>query len=287
MDIYEKITNDIIASLEAGIVPWHQPWKNGTASEYMPHNGSSGRAYSGINVLILLMRKVVSGYCSNAWLTYKQAQALGGQVRKGAKGESIVYWQVREQEDDAGNVTKRMILRMFTVFNVEQCDGLEGSTFAPEPIEAGDICERLRAAGARITLGGNSASYSPAGDYISMPAPTAFESIEHYHSTLLHEATHWTGHKSRLGRDLLNRFGSDAYAAEELIAEMGSAFLCGQLGVQMHGLQHSNYIGHWLDVLRADKRAVFTAATAAQKACNFLLEAAWNDSADSETAEAA
>lgn len=286
MDIYQKITNDIIASLEVGIVPWHKPWQDGATTE-MPHNGSSGRAYSGINVLILLMRQAASGYCSSAWLTYKQAQALGGQVRKGEKGEGIVYWQIREQEDDAGNAQKRMIMRTFTVFNVEQCDGLESCTFAPEPIEAGDICERLRAAGARITLGGNSACYSPAGDFILMPAPAAFASLEQYHSTLLHEATHWTGHKSRLGRDLFNRFGSDAYAAEELIAEMGSAFLCAQLGVEMQGLQHSDYIGHWLNVLRADKRAVFTAATAAQKACNFLLDAAWKDSTDSETAEAA
>jgi antirestriction protein ArdC len=287
MDIYEKITNDIIVTLEAGIVPWHKPWASDgqQASIDIPHNASSGRAYSGINILILMMRRAACGYSSNGWLTYKQAQALGGQVRKGEKGEGIVYWQVKEQEDDAGNVQKRMIMRMFTVFNAEQCDGLEGSTFAPEPIEAGDICQRLQQAGCRISLGHAGASYHPLHDSIAMPAPSAFESVEHFDSTLLHEATHWTGHRSRLARDLMNRFGDDAYAAEELIAEMGSAFLCAQLGVPMTGLQHSDYIGHWLGVLRADKRAIFTAATAAQKACAYLLDLAWNSV--SEVSEAA
>ena len=287
MDIYEKITNDIIASLETGIVPWHKPWADSckTTNVDMPHNASTGRSYSGINVMILMMRLVASGYSTNGWLTYKQAQSLGGQVRKGEKGEQIVYWQVREEEDDAGNVQKRMIMRLFTVFNSEQCDGLEGSTFAPAPIEAGDICQRLKQAGCRIYLGHAGASYNPASDSIAIPSPSAFESVEHFDSTLLHEATHWTGHKSRLARDLMNRFGSDAYAAEELIAEIGSAFLCAQLGVPMTGLQHSDYIGHWLTVMRGDKRAIFTAATAAQKACAYLLDLAWNSA--SEVSEAA
>lgn len=271
-DIYQEVTDQIIEQLESGTAPWLRPWSGaGKATAAMPHNAHSGRAYSGVNVLLLWSQS----FSSNGWLTYKQAQALGGNVRKGSKGTRITYWgkALSKKTDEKAF----MFLKTFTVFNLDQCDDIpvEKLYSAPETIEHDDTPAYTLAMAndARVLHEGSKACFIPSVDVIKMPSQDAFKGVNGYDATLLHELTHWSGHKSRLKRDLSGRFGNAAYAAEELIAEMGSAFLCAQLGVELKGLQHASYLESWLEVLRSDKRAIFTAASQARIATEFLMEA--------------
>jgi len=243
----------------------------------------SGRRYSGINVLILWAAVIEGGYAAQRWLTYRQAVAAGGHVRKGESGTTVCYAdrftpraeaeQAQEEEREERTIA---FLKRFTVFNVEQCEGLpEELTHVAEPLVAeADILPQVKAlidaSGADLRIGGGEAYYSPVGDYVAVPPPQAFHAPIDWRRTALHELGHWTGHTSRLDRDQTGKFGSSAYAREELVAELASAFACASLSIEPT-VRHSDYIGSWLAVLREDEKAIFRAASAASKAADYLL----------------
>lgn len=269
-DIYQTITDKIIAALENGSAPWVKPW----ASLGAPRNAITGREYSGINTVLLAM----TDYSSNQWLTFQQARQAGGNVKKGEKGTTVVFFKpltIKEKAELQGDDKEKVIplLRTFTVFNTQQIEGLpEKFTLAAQPqisnFEDNDAAENLLNQ-AEIQYGMNRACFIPSLDKIHLPNKTEFKSIPDFYATSLHELTHWTGHKSRLARDFSGRFGDAAYAFEELVAELGAAFLCATSGVDGQ-LQHDSYIASWLKVLKNDKKAIFTAAAAARKASEFL-----------------
>jgi antirestriction protein ArdC len=283
VDLYQEVTSRIIAELEAGRFPWVQPWNSGgVVAPGMPRNALTGRAYSGINVLILWATVIERGYPSQSWLTFKQALDAGGSVRKGEKGTTVVYAdrftpeaeKVRAQErgDDARQVA---FLKRFTVFNVAQCDGLRDG-LAADPAPLPDDCvvplaeDVIAASGIAFQIGGSRAFYAPGPDLVVVPPQSAFFEPINFYRTALHEMTHATGHATRLSRDLKNAFGSEGYAREELVAELGSAFLCAALGI-VPTVRHADYLASWLDVLHGDTRAIFRAASAASKAADWLL----------------
>lgn len=279
-DVYERITTSIVAKLDEGKRPWMQPW-GAWASPVRPlrHNGV---AYRGINTLLLWMTAAERGFMSPFWMTYKQAQALGGQVRKGEKSTLVVYAGAMEKQEEAasGEQTERRIpfLRGYSVFCADQIDDLPDHFYveaeAPEGALTKERIEGVDAyfqiTGADIREGGNQAFYSPGGDFIQMPAFSAFVSAEAFATTLGHEAIHWTA--SRVGRDL-SRYAKDnsERAREELIAELGSVFFAADLGLAIEPRDdHAAYIKSWVAVLKNDKRAIFQAASLAEKALSYL-----------------
>lgn len=282
-DIYTRVTNKIIADLEAGVRTWHQPWNAehlaGRITRPLRHNGV---AYRGLNIILLWAASVATGYTAPIWMTYKQAQALGGQVRKGAKGETVVYADKlrRTETDDKGEEREVAIpfLKAYTVFNVEQVEGLPDHYYAtaeqmPEGIERDAAAEAFFAAtGADIRHGGNRAYYALEPDYVQMPPFEAFEDRGAYYATLAHEMTHWTRHPTRLEREFgRKKWGDEGYAREELVAELGAAFLCADLGLAPEPRdEHAAYIASWLKALKDDKRFIFQAASHAQHAVDFL-----------------
>ncbi len=282
--LYQEITDKIIAELEAGRLPWVQPWGTSAvqAPLAMPKNAATERRYSGINVLILWGAVVQHGFPSQSWLTFRQALSLGGNVRKGERGTTVVFAdrfipdqeraRAREQGDEPNAIP---LLKRFTVFNVAQCDGLPDDLAAvappvPDGLILPEVEALIRASGADLRLGGDKAFYSPALDYIQVPRPEAYFEPINWHRTALHELGHWSGAPNRLGRDLSGSYGSKSYAREELVAEMTAAFTCATLGITPT-VRHADYIGSWLEVLREDDRAIVRAASAASKAAEFLL----------------
>jgi len=283
-NLYDEITTRIITELEAGRLPWVQPWGTAGVSAplAMPKNASTGRSYSGVNVLILWGAVIARGFSCQSWLTFRQALSLGGNVRKGERGTTVVYAdrfipddekrRARETGDDAQAIP---FLKRFTVFSTDQCENLpEGVATAPPPVPEGLILPEvealIRASGADVRLGGDKAFYAPGPDYIQVPRPEAYFEPVNWHRTALHELSHWSGAPHRLGRDLSGGFGSKLYAKEELVAEISAAFLCATLGITPT-VRHSDYIASWLDVLREDNRAIVRAASAASKAADYLL----------------
>jgi antirestriction protein ArdC len=291
--LYDEVTAKIIAQLEAGVFPWVQPWSSVAACPGLPRNAVSGRPYSGINVLILWGAVIEGCYPSQDWLTFRQALAAGGCVRKGECGQTIFYADrfTPEQEGEGGETAEgepRSIpfLKRFVVFNAAQCDGLpERLTADPTPLpprEQHEGAEALIAAtGADFRIGGARAYYDIGADFVQVPPQPAFAHQIDFYRTALHELGHWAGSKERLARDQSGHFGSAAYAREELCAELASAFLCGALGI-VPTVRHADYLGSWLAVLRADNRAVFKAASAASKAADYLL--AFSDAVQLEAA---
>lgn len=283
--LYDEVTAKIIGQLEEGIFPWVRPWSKAAATPGLPRNAVTGRAYSGINVLILWGAVIEDGYPSQDWLTFRQARAAGGCVRKGERGRTVFYADrfVPKEDREASHSGEQgeeprgiAFLKRFTVFNIAQCEGLpERLTAEPAPLPKRELHEHaealIAATGADFRIGGAEAFYSPAGDYVQVPPQPAFHHQIDYYRTALHELGHWTGHGSRLGRDQTGRFGSAAYAREELVAELASAFLCAALGIEP-SVRHADYLGSWLAVLRADNRAIFRAASQASKAAEFLLQ---------------
>ena len=280
--LYDEVTARIISELEEGRFPWVQPWEATAASPGLPRNATTGRAYSGVNVLILWGAVIDGAFPSQAWLTFRQALQAGGSVRKGERGTTVVYadrfipeaekTRARETGDSAKTIA---FLKRFTVFNASQCDGLrEGVGVDAPPLpprEVVPVAEKLIAAsGVDFRIGGGRAFYVPSHDFVQVPPQPAFFAPVDYYRTCLHELTHATGHKSRLDRSQISSFGTKDYAREELIAEMGSAFLCAALGI-VPTVRHADYLSVWLDVLREDKRAIFRAASAASKAADWLL----------------
>jgi antirestriction protein ArdC len=283
LDVYSRVTNKIVADLERGNLTWLQPWQAGhQAGPVSRPLRAGGKAYRGVNVLMLWAAAMEQGYSCPLWLTYKQAAELGGQVRKGEHGSLVVYADkfTKEGTDDKGAAVEIEIpfMKGYTVFNAEQIDGLPGHFYATVPplntaINRLDIVEQFFAGTkASIQHGGNRAFYSPDRDIVQMPELQSFRDGESYYATLAHEMTHWTRHKSRLNRDLgRKRFADAGYAMEELVAEIGAAFLCADLGVTPETRDdHAAYIASWLKVLKDDKRAIFTAASHSQKAADYL-----------------
>ena len=283
VDLYDEVTNRIIGELEAGRVPWVQPWgRTGSVNPSLPRNALTARNYSGVNVLILWGAVIENGYPSQSWLTFRQALEAGGNVVKGERGTTIVYADrftpevEKERARQTGDEARAIpFLKRFTVFNVAQCEGLrEGLASDPAPLPECEIVpvaeDVIAASGVDFRIGGDRAFYVPAQDYVQVPPQPAFFEQINYYRTALHELTHATGHASRVGRKILNPFGSKDYAREELVAEMGSAFLCAALGIEPT-VRHSDYLASWLSVLREDNRAIFRAAGQASKAADWIL----------------
>ena len=281
--VYDEVTARIIAELEAARFPWVQPWGTaGAAAPGLPRNALTVRSYSGVNVLILWGAVIEHGWPSQGWLTFRQAIEAGGNVRKGERGTTVVYADrftpetERERAALDGDEAKAVpFLKRFTVFNLAQCEGLsDGLAADTAPLPEREIVpvaeEVIAASGVDFRIGGDRAFYVPAHDIVRVPPQPAFFDQINYYRTCLHELSHATGHPTRLNRKLVNAFGSKDYAREELVAEIGSAFLCASLGI-VPTVRHADYIGSWLDVLRADNRAIFTAASQASKAADWLL----------------
>ncbi len=283
-DVYERVTARLIAYLEEGTRPWLKPWSvthtEGRISRPLRHNGTP---YRGVNVVLLWCEAIEKGFESSQWMTYRQAQELGGQVRKGETGSLVVYADrfTRTETDDRGEEHERSIpfMKGYTVFNVAQIDGLP-EQYRPAPCPPLPPMELHQAAedffartGAALRHGGTRAYYAPALDYIQLPPPETFKDAESYAATKAHELIHWTGHKSRNAREFGKRYGDDAYAFEELVAELGAAFLCADLGITPEPREdHASYLAHWLKVLKKDKRAIFSAASHAQRAADTLAD---------------
>lgn len=283
-DLYQTVTDKVIAQLEAGARPWSKPWAAGHAAGRVSRPLRwNGVPYQGVNILLLWSEAQARGYSNPSWLTFKQALELGGHVRKGEKGSPIVFAsKIVKEEERNGEQVQRAIsfLKGYTVFNVEQCDGLPERYFVKAP-EVINPMQRLHeaeaffaATGAQISERAEGMAYfRPSTDEIVMPPFVSFRDPESYYATLAHEACHWTKMPERLDRkfDGSKRFGGEAYAMEELVAEMGSAFLCADLGLALEPREdHASYLASWLRALKADNRAIFTAATHAQKAADFL-----------------
>lgn len=277
----ETITAAIVERLEAGTRPWVQPWTGASVSRPLR---ACGTPYQGINVLWLWMAAEAAGHASPFWMTYRQSQVLGGQVRKGERGTVAIFYRAYQAEeadegDELADRRTRRVLKSFTVFNACQIDGLPKRFFPeprplPPPTERDRDLERFFAAiPARIRHWGAEAFYSSGVDQVTMPEPGLFRDLDHYRATLAHELSHWTGHESRLARQMSGRFGSEAYAMEELVAELSSAILGAELGLPVDHLDHhASYLASWLKVLKADSRAILTVAAKAEEAASMLLE---------------
>jgi len=280
--LYQDVTDRIISELEKGSFPWVQPWGAAKAGLGLPKNAATARRYSGINILILWGSVIEKGFRGQNWLTFRQALTLGGSVRKGEKGTTVCYadrfipkGEVERAAKTGDDPNAVPFLKRFTVFNVDQCDGLPASAFeGVAPLPDRDTiphAEKLIAAtAADFRIGGARAFYQTGEDFIQVPPQPAFFQQIDYYRTCFHELGHWTGAKHRLARDHSGRFGSHPYAREELVAEMTSAFVCAALGITPT-VRHTDYLANWLDVLKEDNRAIFRAASQASRAADFIL----------------
>jgi antirestriction protein ArdC len=282
--LYQEVTDKIIAELEAGRIPWVQPWGTAVAKAplAMPRNASTDRHYSGINVLILWGAVIERGFSGQSWLTFRQALGLGGNVRKGERGTTVVYADrfvpndERRRAAETGDEAQAIpFLKRFTVFNTDQSEGLPEDVASVAPPPPPGLIEPqaealIAATGAEFRIGGARAFYSPVDDFVQVPPPQAYFEPINWHRTAFHELSHWSGAASRLGRDLSGSFGSKSYAREELVAEIAGAFICASLGI-VPTVRHADYIGSWLEVLREDNRAIVRAASSASKAADYIL----------------
>lgn len=281
-DLYAEVTRRVVEALDRGVRPWSCPWSRGAAGGGMLPRRHGGEPYRGVNVLLLWSAAMERGFTSRTWLTYRQAEALGGQVRKGERGTMVVYAGqfspskegTEAAEGEAPARRSVAFLRSYTVFNTEQVDGLAAPA-APEAPGAvqpdADALALVARSGATVRHGGDRAFYAPGPDLVQMPEASRFRDAAAYFGTLAHELVHWTGHPDRLARQFGQRFGDQAYAMEELVAELGAAFVCAgsQLSPEPRE-DHAAYLAEWLAVLKHDKRAIFTAAAQAQRAADLL-----------------
>ncbi len=285
-DLYTDVTAKIVRELEAGRFPWAKPWaargEAATLAAGLPKNAATGANYSGINILLLWGAAIENGFETQVWLTFKQAKALGGSVMKGERGSMVVYADKFIPKDELARVASEggeanfvPFLKRYTVFNAAQCEGLpEGIAKTAKPLPECETIPRAErlivATGADFRIGGDRAYYVPSQDFIRVPPQPAFFEQINYYRTCFHELGHWTGHASRLGREFKGRYGSHAYAREELVAELSSAFVCASLAIAPT-VRHADYLGSWLEVLKEDNRAIFNAASLASKAADFIL----------------
>ena len=281
---YDRITERIIALLEQGTVPWHKPWNVNTG---WPRNYVSGKPYRGINVFVLAAMCFESPF----WLTFHQASLLGATIQKGEKACPVVFWKrLQIDDEDSGEAKKIPLLRIYHVFNTAQCDGLKDTSSIKKEIVTAKPMEIVAGMPQPpvIKHGMAKAFYSPHEDFVGMPLPERFETEEAYFAALFHEIVHSTGHEKRLNRASLSEsggFGSDPYCKEELVAEMGAAFLCGHVGILQSTIdQSAAYLNGWLERLRSDKTFVVQAAAQAQKAADFILGQSFSDSAEVQPA---
>lgn len=285
--IYEEITNRIVEALEGGVNPWVKPW-NSQAGFH--RNAISNRPYRGVNVLLLNLVAMIRGHVDPRWITFKAALENGGRVKKGEHGVQVVFWKFLKMKDkektessetivlDAEGAEKKdrviPFARYYTVFNVEQCEGLSVAPLETpqefDPEATNPLAEQILTV-PDIKHGGDRAAYMPALDQIRLPSRGDFNTLNEYYTTGYHETAHWTSHESRLNRTLGKRFGDQAYAFEELVAEIAAAYLGAHTHVPFDGMQHPEYVQSWLKVLKGDKMAIFTAAGQAQRACDFIL----------------
>jgi len=286
---HHAITEKLIAELERGCAPWVRPWAN-TA---LPRNVATKRSYRGANIVGLWMSQMFSGYPSADWLSFRQALSLGGHVRKGEHGTPIFFYTVKEKDEEGTDRARRVpVLRSYTVFNVAQCEELEiaDDQSVKEPFERlADAESFIAEIGATVRYGGDRAYYSPSQDEIVLPPRESFVAPEHFYGTALHELAHHSGAKHRLAREFGKRFGDQAYAFEELIAELTSAYLCAELNIPGI-LRHPEYLASWVQVLRGDVRALLTAGARASEAADYLARLAGrreSESCDEEMNEAA
>ena len=279
-DIYAEVTNALVASIEADPGTPIMPW-NRTGTHELPSNIASGADYSGINIINLWVTAQVHGFTTGTWGTFRQWREKGASVQKGQKSTAVIFYkQVTRDRTDGEDETYR-VLKYFNVFNADQVDGYDPPALAgsAEPVDRIAVIDAVIAkAGANVREAGAQAYYSPTDDQITMPESGRFFDTasgtrsKNYYAVLLHELTHWTGHPSRCARDLRNRFGDAAYAMEELVGEIGSAFFCARFGISSSPREdHAQYLGNWLFVLKGDKKAIFTAAAKAQAAIDFVL----------------
>jgi antirestriction protein ArdC len=268
--IYTEVTETIIKQLESGAMPWIKPWKADSTAD---KNFISQKPYQGINRLILGLSSMVSGFDTPVWASYKQWDSLGCQVRKGEKGTKIVFFSpVTKENKTTGESEIYNLLKSYYVFNASQVDGvtIQAPSVDDKPFNAiAAADERINKTGAVIRHGGDSAFFAPSMDIIQMPNKSAFDNESSYYATIFHELTHWTGSETRLKREFGKRFGNPEYAFEELVAEMGAAFLCQDYRIQGE-LRHAGYIQHWLKACRDDSKAIFKAAALAQKAADYI-----------------
>jgi len=287
-NIYEEITEKIIAALEDGVIPWAKPWNAVQHGAF--RNAITNRPYRGLNIMLLNLVAMLKGFVDPRWLTFRNAEKLGGNIRKGEKGVQVIFWKFlpvqnrmddgeMDPDTDAIDGEERKVIpfaRTYTVFNVEQCEGLELPNLdfgEREAQETNQFAEKILALPV-LKHGGDRACYSPSGDRICMPTRAVFENLDFYYSTAYHEIVHWTGHPDRLARTFGQRFGDQDYAFEELVAEIGAAFLGAHTGIPFAEMRHPGYINSWLQILQADSKAIFTAAAKAQNAADFVLDKA-------------
>lgn len=271
-DVYQIVTDKVIEALEKGAAPWRKPWN---ARQSAPANFVTKKAYRGMNAFLMQL----TPFSCPFWVSYKQAQSLGGTVKKGEKGSIVVFWNwVERKNETTGKDEKIPFLRYYTVFNLEQCEGIEWEKpELPGDFNPIDEAEKVAAGfenSPRLRHSGASANYQPALDLVTMPEQGTFDTAQNYYATLFHELGHATGHESRLNRAGItefDRFGSERYAKEELVAEMTSAFLCAEAGIENTLEQTAAYIQGWLRALRNDRKLVVTAAGAAQKAADLII----------------
>lgn len=280
-DLYDTITKQITDMLDQGVVPWRSPILGRTSAGH-PKNLQSGKPYRGINVFLLAFTAYAKGYESSYWLTFNQARERGGSVRKGEKSSMVVFWKQYETEDrQTHEPTKVPVLRYYNVFNAGQCDGLEvpdAPKWTPSEYKPVEACERIitgYVGGPKIVHGGSQAYYLASTDEIHVPEPTRFETTDAYYATTLHEAVHSTGHSTRLDRKLdtePHMFGTPSYGREELLTETGAALLCAEAGISPRVIENqAAYIAGWLKTIRADKKLLIQAASAGQKAADWIL----------------
>ena len=281
-DVYARVTAQIIEAIEQGVGNWRMPWHTSGRFAFSPINVASKKPYRGINTVCLWAAGQAKGYESGEWATYQQWQDKGAQVRNGEKSTLVVFWKFANESgesqsdnDSPASGSRLLFTRGYSVFNAAQVDGYAPKNEPERPIPAriAQADAFFNSVGADLRHGGNQAFYALATDHIQMPPFEAFRDGLSYYATLAHEHTHWTATAGRCNRELGKRFGDSAYAAEELIAELGAAFTCAHLGLSTEPREdHSQYIQSWLRVLKADKRAIFTAASKAQQACDWLTQ---------------
>lgn len=280
-DLYQTVTDQIVAMLDAGVVPWRSPIPGRTSAGH-PKNMNTGKPYRGVNVFLLAFTAFAKGYGSSYWMTFNQAKERGGNVRKGEKSSLVVFWKQYETTDkDSGQPVKVPVLRYYNVFNAEQIDGVEipnAVKFEPldfKPIEAAEQIAAGYVGGPAVSHdGGGQAFYRPVTDSVHLPEQTRFASVEEFYSTLFHELGHSTGHSTRLDRKIDTApkpFGSPDYGKEELVAEMSAAFLCSHAGIQPTVIDNqATYLAGWLKQIKADKKLVIAAAGQAQRAADWI-----------------